>query len=106
MKLLLASGAKGSTPTAPALKPRQTNTLQSAVQDSIPLIQRADANFMPKAACASCHNNSLEAMAVGLARKHGFRVDEKTAAQQVKGNVFGLRNCASEFIRIHRAGGR
>ena len=29
-------------------------------------------------------------MAVGSARKSGFQVDEKTAAQQVKANVFGL----------------
>jgi hypothetical protein len=54
------------------------------------LIQRADANFVPKAACVSCHNNSFAAMAVGTARKNGFQVDEKTAAQQVKANVFGL----------------
>ena len=45
---------------------------------------------MPKAACASCHNNSFAAMAVGSARRNGFAVDEKIAAQQVQGNVFGL----------------
>jgi ankyrin repeat protein len=62
----------------------------SAIQGSLPLIQKADANFMPKAACASCHNNSFAAMAVGSARRNGFAVDEKIAAQQVQGNVFGL----------------
>ncbi len=54
------------------------------------MIQRADASFVPKAACVSCHNNSFAAMAVGAARKSGFQVDEKTSAQQVKANVFGL----------------
>lgn len=54
------------------------------------MIQRADASFVPKAACVSCHNNSFAAMAVSAARKSGFQVDEKTAAQQVKANVFGL----------------
>src|SRR5581483_9044596 len=53
-------------------------------------IQQADANFMPKAACASCHNNSFAAIAVGSARHKGFAVDEKIAAQTVQGNVFGL----------------
>ena len=87
---LVKSGAKGSAPSPPVLKPRRENAIQSAIQGSLPLIQRADANFVPKAACVSCHNNSLAAMAVGAARKSGFQVDEKTAAQQVKANLFGL----------------
>jgi ankyrin repeat protein len=87
---LIKFGAKGSAPGLAALKPRQENTIQSAIRASLPLIQGADANFIPKAACFSCHNNSFAAMAVGAARKNGFQVDEKTAAQQVKGNVFGL----------------
>jgi len=87
---LIKSGAKPTAQSAPALKARSENTIQSAVQASLPLIQRADANFVPKAACISCHNDSFAAMAVGLARKSGFTVDEKTAAQQVKANVFGL----------------
>jgi ankyrin repeat protein len=90
VEYLVKSGAKGTAPSSPALQPRRRNTIQSAIQGSLPLIQRADANFVPKAACASCHNNSFAAMAVGAARKSGFQVDEKTAAQQVKANVFGL----------------
>ena len=87
---LVKSGAKGTASSTPALKPRRENSIGSAVQMSLPLIQKADANFTPKAACVSCHNNSLAAMAVGAARKNGFQVDEKIAAQQVKVNVFGL----------------
>jgi ankyrin repeat protein len=87
---LVKAGAKGSTPNPTVLKVRSENTVQSAIQASLPLIQRADANFIPKAACASCHNNSFAAMAVGAARNRGFQVDEKTAAQQVKANAFGL----------------
>ena len=83
-------GAKTSDTRAPALKARSENTIQAAIQRSLPLIQKADASFIPKAACASCHNNSFAAMAVGAARKSGFEVDEATAAQQVKANVFGL----------------
>jgi ankyrin repeat protein len=87
---LVKSGAKATAQSAPVLKARPQNTIQSAIQGSIPLIQQADATFVPKAACVSCHNNSFAAMAVGAARKNGFPVDEKTAAQQVKANVFGL----------------
>jgi ankyrin repeat protein len=90
VQFLLKAGAKGTPATAPALKPRRDNSISSAIQGAIPLLQRADANFVPKAACVSCHNNSLAAVATSLARKNGFTVDEKTAAQQVKANVFGL----------------
>jgi ankyrin repeat protein len=88
---LIKYGAKGTAPSTPALKPRHENTIQGAIQASLPLIQRADANFVPKAACVSCHNNSFAAIAIGMARRSGFQVDEKTAAQQVKANVFGLQ---------------
>ncbi len=87
---LIKHGAKGTAPARPVLKPRRENTIPGAIQASLPLIQQADANFVPKAACISCHNNSFAAMAVGAARRSGFQVDEKIAAQQVKANVFGL----------------
>jgi ankyrin repeat protein len=87
---LVKSGAKGTAPKPPVLQARRENTIPKAIQTSLPLIQRADASFVPKAACVSCHNNSFAAMAVGAARKSGFQVDEKIAAQQVKANVFGL----------------
>src|SRR2546428_9611597 len=80
---LLKSGAKSNAAPPPQLKPRRDNTVASAIQGSLPLIQKADANFMPKAACASCHNNSFAAMTVGSARRNGFAADEKIAAQQV-----------------------
>jgi ankyrin repeat protein len=97
--LLVKSGAKATAPTAPALKPVRGNTIDGAVQRSIPLLQRADANFVPKAGCISCHNDSLEAMAVGLARTKGFRVDEQIAAQQVKANIANLER---QRDRLHQ----
>jgi ankyrin repeat protein len=87
---LVKSGATGTAQSPPVLKPRRENTIQSAIQGSIPLLQKADAAFVPKAACVSCHDNSLAAMATASARRSGFQVDEKTAAQQVRANVFGL----------------
>jgi hypothetical protein len=35
----------------------------------------------------SCHNDSLVDVATGLARRSGFTLDEKTAAQEFKMNV-------------------
>jgi ankyrin repeat protein len=90
VEYLSQAGAKGTPLSPPVLKPRRENTIQSAIEGSLPLIQRADAAFVPKAACVSCHNNSLAAMAIASARRSGFHVDEKIVAQQVRANVFGL----------------
>jgi len=89
--LLLKSGATGAVPASvePA-STRSGNSLQAAVMGSLPLLQRTDASFVPKAGCVSCHNQSLGAMAVALARKRGFRVDEQLSAQQVKVNAGAL----------------
>jgi len=90
VELLLKSGAHGRPETQGALKPRRNNTIRNAVQDSLPLLQYADANFTKNSACFSCHNNSMEAIAVGLARKRGFQIDEPTASAQVRFNVEAL----------------
>jgi ankyrin repeat protein len=90
VKLLLASGAKPGGAMPVVLTPRLKNDSRLAIQDSIPLLQTADANFANKSGCVSCHNNSLTAMTVGLARKQGFHIDEGTAAAQLKANVEAL----------------
>ncbi len=90
--LLLKSGATSAVPAAskqPASM-RSGNTIQAAVPGSLALLQRTDASFTPKAGCVSCHNQSLTAIAVALARKNGFPVDEQTAARQVKVNAGAL----------------
>jgi len=90
VQLLLESGAKPVAATPVVLTPRLKSDIRLAIQDSIPLLQNADANFANKSGCVSCHNNSLTAMTVGLARKQGFRIDEATAAAQLKANVEAL----------------
>ena len=62
----------------------QRNSVDAAVQRSIPLLQKTDVSFLKKSGCVSCHHNSLTAMTVSLARKKGFAVDETVAADQVK----------------------
>ncbi len=66
VELLLRSGAHARPQTPVALKPRRNNTIRGAVQDSLPLLQKADANFTKNTACISCHNNSMEQAAIGL----------------------------------------
>lgn len=87
VEVLVKHGAKGSTETATTSQPRRDNTIRKAVQESVPLLQRVDLAFTKNAGCTSCHNNSMEAMAVGLARTRGVQVDEEGAAAQVRFNV-------------------
>ena len=65
--------------------PRPGQTVRAAVQLSLPLLQKADATFLRKSGCVSCHNNSLTAMTVALARQHRFAVDENIARETSRG---------------------
>ncbi len=97
VELLLKSGAVSgnadSGQETPAM--RSGNTIQAAVSSSLPLLQRSDASFVPKAGCVSCHNNSLEQIAVASARKAGFAVNDQLATQQMHvnaGSLMGIRD--------------
>lgn len=92
VSLLEKSGATGASRLVPVASVQHSTTIPAAIQRSLPLLERADANFAAKSGCVSCHNNSLTAMAVGLARKNRFEVDESTAAREVKANVAYLED--------------
>ncbi len=81
--VLIKSGAKADTDPEPALKAQKENTIQSAVQRALPQIQRADLNFMKSSGCTSCHNEGLTDMALSVARKAGYEVDEQMAKQEL-----------------------
>jgi ankyrin repeat protein len=82
--LLVKAGAE-----APKASPSPSSTSASAqssrvaVQRSLPLLQKSDAQFLQSAGCVSCHHNSLTAMTVSAARKRGFAVNEPIAHRQI-----------------------
>jgi ankyrin repeat protein len=90
VRLLEASGAKSSEVKQVVLTPKLKNELRLAVEDSLPLLQRADATFADKSGCVSCHNDSMTEMTMGLARKKGFAIDEQAAAVALKANAESL----------------
>ena len=104
----------GATPVAtPGLEvptPRPRHTVRAAVQLSVPLLQKADETFLRKSGCVSCHNNSLTAMTVALARKHRFAVDEtdRPRSHQENRAVSGklARECAERRGHSRGAGYR
>jgi ankyrin repeat protein len=58
------------------------DSVGKAVAASLPPLQRSGRKVTQTNKCITCHQHSLVAMTVGLARKHGFAVDEEIAAQE------------------------
>jgi ankyrin repeat protein len=61
----------------------------SAVAASLPLLQRSGKKITETNKCITCHQHALVAMTVGLARRHGFAVDEEIAAEE-RGQVLAV----------------
>jgi ankyrin repeat protein len=84
-ELLEKAGAKDDDLwTKPALTFAPARSSRDAVARAVPLLQQSDAQFLAKAGCVSCHNNTLTAMTVSAARARKIPVDEKVAQQQLK----------------------
>ena len=99
---LVAAGGRSSEPAAYASpKPQPAASIQAAVERSLPSLQRADASFSTKSGCISCHDNSLTAMTVGLARKNGLPVDERIGSDQVKVNAAYIEHGREGFHQAH-----
>jgi hypothetical protein len=57
-------------------------TPRTVITKSLPLLQSLGVKFIEHTGCVSCHNNSLPAMAVSLARERGFKIDEQAVQQE------------------------
>lgn len=85
VELLVKSGAIDGAPVpSPPSTFRPASSVRAAIGRSLPLLQKADEQFLKKAACVSCHHNSVAAMSVSLARARGIAVDETIAKGQAK----------------------
>jgi ankyrin repeat protein len=81
---LTEAGVRSDSPAAAPVEGKPAASARSAVERSIPALQRADAAFLDRAGCVSCHNNSLAAMTIASARGKGVRVDEQIAKGQLR----------------------
>src|SRR5713101_5398442 len=82
LELLVRAGAKEVKEEWP--KPAGgTSSVESAVRKILPVLETSGEPVFKNRACVSCHNNSLPAMTVALARKKGFVVDEKQAKKEL-----------------------
>src|SRR5579872_4247273 len=82
LPLLVKAGAKEVREQWP--KPAGGSAdARTAVKKILPLIEMSGEAVFKSRGCVSCHNNSLPAMTVGLARKKGFAVNEEQAKKEL-----------------------
>src|SRR4029077_1321784 len=81
MELLVKAGAKEVTESWPT--PAGAPDARAAVRKVLPLIETSGEAVFKSRGCVSCHNNSLPAMTVSLARKKGFVVNEEQAKREL-----------------------
>jgi hypothetical protein len=65
--------------------------VRSAVEKGIAVLQPVGPQFFKKSGCVSCHHQALPAMAVGLAKQKGLRVDHEIAERDLKTTVAFLK---------------
>ena len=70
--------------TGEAARQLSTKAIREAAQKAIPLLQTSSIQFFKVSGCASCHNQSLPAMALKSARANGLEVNEELGVQQRK----------------------
>ncbi len=65
--------------------------LKAAAEKSVALLQKTGPEFFRKSGCVACHHQTVTALAVSEARRHGFAVDEKTAREQLQLTAFTMK---------------
>jgi ankyrin repeat protein len=88
VKMLREAGARQSRPLSHPDKPLalrhppDADAARRAVAAALPLLQQSERTITRTRDCVTCHQHALVAMTVGLARKHGFKVDQTIASEE------------------------
>ncbi len=80
--------ARQPAASAPVLLPAADNkpaNPREVAAKSVALLQEASGRFFIEGGCVSCHAQNITSLAVSAARANGIRVNEATAAEQLKG---------------------
>lgn len=90
-------------------------TVRTSIEKSLTLLDGIRVPFLEKTGCVSCHNNSLPALAAGLARQRGFKLNEQTAREEseqilsmwktareriLQGDSFGGAQVAASYVLV------
>lgn len=73
--------------TAPCAAEPSKSEIRASISKSLPLLGKTGPVFFEKSGCVSCHNISLPSMAMALASKQGFEVDEEARRQNIRSTL-------------------
>lgn len=80
---IAAGQARFNKTERPRLQQRiDGDSIRKAVSASLPPLQQSGRRITQTRQCVTCHQHSLVAMTVGMARKHGFAVNEEIAKEE------------------------
>jgi ankyrin repeat protein len=92
VKMLRDAGSEQSRPLSEPERPLalqhppDADSTRQAVSATLPLLQQSEQAITQTRNCVSCHQHPMVSMTAGLARKHGFKVDE-TIAREERGHI-------------------
>jgi hypothetical protein len=100
MKLLrIETTQTGAAVLEPSAE-HKSGTAKEAAEKSLALLQQAAGTFMREGGCVACHSQNLTGLAVSVARANGARVEETTAAEQLK--TVKLQFASADQILLQR----
>ena len=103
LKALLEAGAGQASARAAAPPQHRTDPtpdIKTAVERSLTVLQRSDSGFFNRTGCKSCHNQSLPAMALGLAEERGFRFDREEAVRRTAVVVEAMKSQREKMLQM------
>ncbi|MEO8592935.1 MAG: ankyrin repeat domain-containing protein [Candidatus Solibacter sp.] len=96
--ILTQAGVSGENSAPPVLLGKPAPSPRAAMERIIPSLQRADAAFLSRGGCVSCHNNSLTAMTIAAARAKGVTFNDQIAKDQSRKIAAFLRENAERAL--------
>ncbi|MCH7727741.1 MAG: hypothetical protein IH991_14860 [Planctomycetes bacterium] len=80
--------------------------IQTAVEKSLTLIQKSNAEYRKHRQCFSCHHQALPALTLAEARTHGFKIDEENFQKNLEWTAAHLKRGQAKYQKGAGQGGQ
>jgi hypothetical protein len=94
-----AGAANNVSPSKADAAPADPAQIKAAAEKSLTLLQSCGPTFFTRSGCVACHQQSVTSMALGEARKHALKIDEKIAREQVHVTVMFGKTYIERFLQ-------
>jgi prenyltransferase beta subunit len=80
--------------------------VKSAIEKSLPLIEKSTAEYLKQRQCFSCHHQAMGVIALAEVRERGFKIDEENFTAQVDRVATHLKGGKENFLKGNGQGGQ